>query len=96
MSFNLLATNNAFASSLTLANSLSGSSPITQVCQSTGASPQTIVWPAALPAATDYVLSVASISGSIITLQWVANGALSSSIAPPKPILNKPNPTIQK
>ena len=94
MSFNGLIANNTFTPRLTLTNSLSGS-PITMMSQSTGAAPQTIVWPNTAPT-TSQVLSVASVSGQIVTLTWAANGGGGLDIAPPKPTLNKPSPTIQK
>jgi len=81
MSFNNLLAVHTFTPSLTLTNSLSGSTPVSMASPSTGATSYTIVWPNAA-GTIGQSLVVASVSGSLVNLTWTGG---SFDAAPSKP-----------
>jgi hypothetical protein len=88
MSFNNLLSNYSQTQEFVLTSTISGSSPISMGCQTTGAQPLTIIWPNTIPTMGQY-LSVAGVVGSNVVLTWATGGGGSfdavPSSAPQKP-----------
>ncbi|GEM_PF-7105371 len=89
MSFNNLIAAHTLTPSLTLTNSISGSTPVSMASSSTGATAYTIVWPNAA-GTIDQALAVASVSGPLVNLAWTGG-----DLAPTKPTVRiAPVPSV--